>query len=121
MTFYCFKFLTTHLFVYLFIHFNVFHLFLTTKLIDVFHPCTYFNPLRPLLTTIYCVFTGILPLIIVCLKEQSNNLKLHGLLVLDEIAKHNEDLAQRIVESSALPHVICFLSPKFTEVKIQVN
>lgn len=66
------------------------------------------------------MFTGLLPLIILCLKEQPNNLKVFGLLVLDEIAKHNEDLAQRIVDSSALPHVICFLSPKFSEIKIQV-
>lgn len=71
--------------------------------------------------SIFFVFTGLLPQIVQCLKQQQQNLKIFGLSALHEIVKHNEELAQEIVPIPTLPHVIHFLSPNFTDVKVQVN
>lgn len=37
------------------------------------------------------------------------------------MAKHNQDLAQIIVDVPVLPHVIQFLSPNYTDIKVQVG
>lgn len=65
--------------------------------------------------------TGVLPQINSCLKEQQSNLKLYALTTLNEMAKHNQDLAQIIVDVPVLPHVIHFLSPNYTDIKVQVG
>lgn len=69
----------------------------------------------------FFVLAGVLPHIISCLKEQHQHLRLCALSVLDEMVKQNQDLAQTIVEVQALPHVINFLSQKFTDIKVQVK
>lgn len=66
-------------------------------------------------------FTGVLQQVVVCLKEQQQNLKLNALTVLDEISKHNKDLAHKVVDAHALPCVMNFLSLNFTDVKVQVG
>jgi len=65
-------------------------------------------------------FSGVLPQIVLCLKEQQQSLKLYALSALDEMAKNNEDLALKIVDVPTLPHVIIFLMPNFVDKKVQV-
>lgn len=73
-------------------------------------------------TTDFFIFTGILlPIINICLKEQHHTIKLYALYTLDEMAKQSQDLAQMIVDVSILPQVIHFLSPTFTDIKVQVT
>lgn len=55
------------------------------------------------------------------MKEQQHNLKSQALSTLNEIAKHNEDVAQIIVDVPTLPYVMNFLSPNFTDVKVKVS
>lgn len=66
------------------------------------------------------MFSGVLPQIVQCLKEQQQSLKLYALSALDEMAKNNEDLAVKIVDLPTLPHVIHFLMPNFIDKKVQV-
>lgn len=82
---------------------------------------TVFIPLEKYKGTYLLVFIGVLPQIILCLKEQHQNLKLCALSVLDEIAKHNQDLAQTIVEIPTLPHIMNYLSQNCTDIKVQVT
>lgn len=56
-----------------------------------------------------------------CLKDKEHNLKSFALSALDEMAKHNQELAQTIVDVPTLPHVTNLLSSKFTDVKVQVK
>lgn len=58
--------------------------------------------------------------IVQCLKEKEHNLKPYALTALDDIANHNQDLAQAIVDVSALPCVIKLLFD-IKDIKIQVN
>lgn len=70
---------------------------------------------------LFSILTGVLPPIVMCLKDKEHNLKSYALSTLDEMAKHNQELAQTIVDVPTLPYVTNFLSPKFMDVKVQVN
>lgn len=66
------------------------------------------------------IFTGVLPHIARCLVGKRRNLKQFALTTLDEMAKHSQAIARKIVNVPILPHVIDFLSPDFTNVEVQV-
>lgn len=87
----------------------------------MFSTITYLKTYEPNFVLILIAFSGILPQIVRCLKEEQQNLKLYALTALDEIVKHNEDLANTVVKLPTLPQVIHFLQPNFTDVKIQVH
>lgn len=71
--------------------------------------------------TLNFIFTGALPHIVRCLDEKRQNLKLFALITLDEMAKHNQAIAQIIANVPTLPRVIDFLSSDFTDVEVQVE
>ncbi|KAL5238775.1 hypothetical protein ACI65C_006185 [Semiaphis heraclei] len=72
--------------------------------------------------SLHIVSSGILPQIVQSLKEERHNSKLHALITLSEIAKHNQKLANKIVSVNTLPRAVIFLSTDYnTEVKLQAS
>lgn len=61
-----------------------------------------------------------LPQIVRCLDEKRKNLKLLALTTLDEMVKHNQAIARKIVNVPTLPHVIDCLLADFTDVEVKV-
>lgn len=66
--------------------------------------------------------SGVLPPILLCLKEKEHNLKLYAISALNDMVKEDEDMAQTIVNiPETLPNLINLLSLNSTEIKVQVN
>lgn len=62
-----------------------------------------------------------LPQIVLRLKDQQQNIQSYALSTLNEMAKHDQYLTRVIADIPNLSHILDYLLPDFTDIRIQVN
>lgn len=62
-----------------------------------------------------------MPQIIRRLKDQQQNIQSYALSALNEMAKHDQYSTRVIADIPNLSHILGYLSPDFTDIRIQVH